>query len=179
MKITFLGAAKTVTGSCYLVETDKTAFLVDCGMFQGHADENANCAPFPIAFSSIDFLLLTHAHIDHSGRIPKIWLDGYRNPIYSTKATADLCSIMLPGLRPHPGAGRRVGEPQAGTRRQARGAAALHAPGRAGLPEAFQAAKVRHSLQPRAGRARNFPRRRAHTGFVGHRDLGDREWKRD
>jgi len=96
MKITFLGAAKTVTGSCYLVQTEKSTFLVDCGMFQGHAEEDANKAPFPIAFSAIDFMLLTHAHIDHSGRIPKIWVDGYRNPVYATKATTDLCSIMLP-----------------------------------------------------------------------------------
>jgi metallo-beta-lactamase family protein len=96
MKITFLGAARTVTGSCYLIETEKTAFLVDCGMFQGRADEDANRTPFPAALSGIDFMLLTHAHIDHSGRIPKLWLDGYRNPVYSTKATADLCAIMLP-----------------------------------------------------------------------------------
>lgn len=97
MKITFLGAAKTVTGSCYLVETKKTAFLVDCGMFQGHADENgANNAHFPFQMNDIDFVLLSHAHIDHSGRIPKLWVDGYRNPIHATKATADLCGIMLP-----------------------------------------------------------------------------------
>jgi metallo-beta-lactamase family protein len=96
MKITFLGAARTVTGSCYLVETEKTTFLVDCGMFQGRADEDANNEKFPIALNDIDFMLLTHAHIDHSGRIPKIWLEGYRNPIFATKATADLCSIMLP-----------------------------------------------------------------------------------
>lgn len=96
MKITFLGAARTVTGSCYLVETERTTFLVDCGMFQGRAEEDANNEKFPFELSDIDFLLLTHAHIDHSGRIPKIWVEGYRNPIYATKATADLCSIMLP-----------------------------------------------------------------------------------
>jgi metallo-beta-lactamase family protein len=97
MKITFLGAAKTVTGSCYLVQTAKTSFLVDCGMFQGHASQNnANEAPFPFGMDTIGFMLLTHAHIDHSGRIPKLWLDGYRNSIYATKATADLCGIMLP-----------------------------------------------------------------------------------
>ena len=97
MKITFLGAARVVTGSCFLVETEQTKFLIDCGMFQGHAGENeANAAPFPFGLGEIDFLLLTHAHIDHSGRIPKLWLDGYRNPIYATKATADLCGIMLP-----------------------------------------------------------------------------------
>jgi metallo-beta-lactamase family protein len=97
MKITFLGAAKVVTGSCYLIETSKTTFLVDCGMFQGHADEeNSNAAPFPFGMNDLDFMLLTHAHIDHSGRIPRLWVNGYRHPIYATKATADLCSIMLP-----------------------------------------------------------------------------------
>jgi metallo-beta-lactamase family protein len=97
MKITFLGAAKTVTGSCFLVETDKTRFLVDCGMFQGSSKEELlNEEKFPFNPSEIDFILLTHAHIDHSGRIPKIYLDGFRGPVITTKATAELCGIMLP-----------------------------------------------------------------------------------
>jgi len=97
MKITFLGAAKTVTGSCFLVETDKTKFLVDCGMFQGSSKEELlNEEKFPFNPSEIDFILLTHAHIDHSGRIPKIYLDGFRGPVITTKATAELCDIMLP-----------------------------------------------------------------------------------
>lgn len=97
MKITFLGAAKTVTGSCYLVETDKTSFIIDCGMFQGRAEEDfPNEAPFPFNVQDIDFMLLTHAHIDHSGRIPKLYKDGYKNNIYTTKATFQLCEIMLP-----------------------------------------------------------------------------------
>ena len=97
MKITFLGAAETVTGSCYLVETEKTSFLVDCGMHQGHPlEEEMNQAPFPFKMEDIDFLLLTHAHIDHSGRIPRLYVSGYRNPVYTTQATADLCAIMLP-----------------------------------------------------------------------------------
>lgn len=97
MNITFLGGAKTVTGSCYLVETDKTSFIVDCGMFQGRAeDAHPNDTPFSFNIQDIDFLLLTHAHIDHSGRIPKLYKDGYKNNIYTTKATAQLCEIMLP-----------------------------------------------------------------------------------
>jgi len=97
MKITFLGAAKTVTGSCYLVETDKTSFIVDCGMFQGRAEEEfPNESAFPFNVQDIDFMLLTHAHIDHSGRIPKLYKDGYKNNIYTTKATLQLCEIMLP-----------------------------------------------------------------------------------
>ncbi len=97
MKITFLGAAKTVTGSNFLVEAAGKKFLVDCGMYQGKAtEEKENEAPFLFDVPSIDFMLLTHAHIDHSGRIPKLYNDGYRNPIYATKATCDLCTIMLP-----------------------------------------------------------------------------------
>ena len=97
MKITFLGATKTVTGSNFLVEGAGKKFLVDCGMFQGQArEELENEAPFLYSVYDIDFVLLTHAHIDHSGRIPKLYKDGYRNPVYATKATCDLCSIMLP-----------------------------------------------------------------------------------
>ena len=97
MKITFLGAAKTVTGSNYLVEAAGKKFLVDCGMYQGAAeDEFDNQALFDFDVNEIDFMLLTHAHIDHSGRIPKLYNEGYRNPIYATKATCDLCAIMLP-----------------------------------------------------------------------------------
>lgn len=97
MKITFLGAAKTVTGSNFLVEACGKKFLVDCGMYQGKAtEEKENEADFLFNVSEIDFMLLTHAHIDHSGRIPKLYNDGYRNKIYATKATCDLCTIMLP-----------------------------------------------------------------------------------
>ncbi|RCX19982.1 metallo-beta-lactamase family protein [Anaerobacterium chartisolvens] len=97
MKITFLGAAKTVTGSCCLLETGDVKFLVDCGLFQGRSKEDAlNQEPFPFNPSEIDFILLTHSHIDHSGRIPKIYNDGFRGEVIATKATADLCSIMLP-----------------------------------------------------------------------------------
>lgn len=97
MKITFLGAAKTVTGSNFLVEAAGKKFLVDCGMYQGKAtEEKENEAPFLFNVAEIDFMLLTHAHIDHSGRIPKLYNDGYRNPIIATKATCDLCTIMLP-----------------------------------------------------------------------------------
>ena len=97
MRVTFLGATKTVTGSNFLVEAAGKKFLVDCGMYQGKAeDEWENSAPFAYDVHDIDFMLLTHAHIDHSGRIPKLYKEGYRNPIYATKATCELCSIMLP-----------------------------------------------------------------------------------
>ena len=97
MKITFLGATKTVTGSNFLVEGAGKKFLVDCGMYQGSAaEELENSDPFAFNVDEIDFMLLTHAHIDHSGRIPKLYNEGYRNPIFATKATCDLCSLMLP-----------------------------------------------------------------------------------
>ncbi len=97
MKITFLGAAKTVTGSCCLVETQNTKFLVDCGLFQGQAKEEAlNSEALPLNPAELDYIFLTHAHIDHSGKIPKICKDGFKGEIYATKATVELCEIMLP-----------------------------------------------------------------------------------
>ncbi len=97
MRITFMGAAETVTGSCFLVETEHTSFLVDCGLHQGQASETRlNRIPFPFDVNKIDFMLLTHAHIDHCGRIPKLYVDGFDKDIYTTKATAELCAIMLP-----------------------------------------------------------------------------------
>lgn len=97
MNITFLGATKMVTGSNFLIEGAGKKFLVDCGMYQGKStDEMENEAQFLYDVNEIDFMLLTHAHIDHSGRIPKLYNEGFRGPVYATKATCDLCSIMLP-----------------------------------------------------------------------------------
>ena len=81
----------------FLIEGAGKKFLVDCGLHQGRMEEEIlNDRPFEYDVSDFDFMLLTHAHIDHSGRIPKLYNEGYRNPIYATKATCDLCSIMLP-----------------------------------------------------------------------------------
>lgn len=97
MKISFLGAAKTVTGSCYYIETNSCKFIVDCGMFQGsNTDEAHNQDLFPFNPAELDFAILTHAHIDHSGRIPKLFVNGFKGQIFATKATAELCAIMLP-----------------------------------------------------------------------------------
>ncbi len=93
MKLTFLGAAREVTGSCTLLEAAGRRLLIDCGMEQGH-DVYRN-ADLPCAAGAVDALLLTHAHIDHSGRIPYLYKNGFRGPIYATDATMDLCGIML------------------------------------------------------------------------------------
>ncbi len=96
LNISFLGAAGEVTGSCYLVETPFVRFLVDCGMFQGGRQaDTKNRKDFSFKPEQIDFLVLTHGHIDHGGLIPKLCKDGFRGPIYTTDATAELLSIML------------------------------------------------------------------------------------
>ena len=98
MKIGFFGAAGEVTGSCTLVETDGFRFLVDCGMFQGGREartKNLNALKFGFDVRSIDFVLLTHAHIDHSGLLPLLSVLGYRGPVYATPATIDLVHVLL------------------------------------------------------------------------------------
>lgn len=97
MKVTLYGAARQVTGSRYLFETDDCRFLVDCGMFQGGRESREqNRQDFEFDPLSLDFVLLTHAHIDHSGLLPKLTKDGYRGDIFATKATAGLLGVMLP-----------------------------------------------------------------------------------
>ena len=93
MKITFLGAAHEVTGSCTLVEVGKTRFIVDCGMEQGR-DMFVN-QTLPVSPSEVDFALLTHAHIDHSGNLPLLAKNGFSGPVYATAATCSLVDIML------------------------------------------------------------------------------------
>lgn len=94
MKLTFYGGSRTVTGSCTLIECAGKKLLVDCGLPQGN-DEKKIGMELPFRGSEIDYVLLTHAHIDHSGRIPMLVRNGFQGTIHSTEATADLCSIML------------------------------------------------------------------------------------
>ncbi len=97
MKLSFLGAAREVTGSCFLVETANTRFLVDCGMIQGGREASArNRRPFAFDPAAVDFVLLTHAHIDHSGLLPKLVRAGFKGPVHTTGATAELLEVMLP-----------------------------------------------------------------------------------
>src|SRR5277367_5236314 len=96
-KITFLGAAGTVTGSKYLIEAEGKRLLVDCGLFEGTKDlKQRNWDRLTIDPSTIDWVLLTHAHIDHTGYLPRLMRYGFRGPIYSNLATRELCELLLP-----------------------------------------------------------------------------------
>src|SRR5512135_3704733 len=95
MKLAFLGAAREVTGSCYYFEANGVRGLVDCGLYQERPFLNRNWDPFPVPPDRLDVLLLTHAHLDHSGLIPRLVRDGFGGTIYTTSATADLMSIAL------------------------------------------------------------------------------------
>lgn len=97
MKISFLGANRLVSGSCYLIQTKYKKFLIDCGLFRGNElISRLNYTPFSFRPEEIDFVILTHAHIDHSGRIPQLYKEGFEGNVYCTKPTMELCSIMLP-----------------------------------------------------------------------------------
>jgi metallo-beta-lactamase family protein len=96
MRLTFHGAAGEVTGSCFEVDTGELRFLVDCGMFQGGAAAEAKNRSFAFDARGIAFVLLTHAHIDHSGLIPRLVARGFRGAVYATAATCDLAAVMLP-----------------------------------------------------------------------------------
>jgi metallo-beta-lactamase family protein len=96
-KITFLGAAGTVTGSKYLVEAEGHKLLVDCGLFEGSKDlKQRNWEKLPVDPATIDWVLLTHAHIDHTGYLPRLTRNGYHGPIYANVATRELCQLLLP-----------------------------------------------------------------------------------
>src|SRR5256885_2764174 len=96
MRLHFLGATRTVTGSQYLLETDRARVLIDCGMFQGSPnDVIRNRVPFAYSPNEVDALLLTHAHLDHCGLIPHVGASGFRKPIYATKGTVDLTRLVL------------------------------------------------------------------------------------
>ena len=97
MKITFYGAVSSVTGSCHLLETAEHKILLDCGMYQGGKTlEAENASDFPFVPSDIECVVLSHAHVDHCGRLPLLVKRGFKGHIYCTDATADLLRIMLP-----------------------------------------------------------------------------------
>lgn len=90
MKLQFFGATKTVTGSCFLLETENKNILIDCGIFQENDKEYLNYEPFPFNPRKIDLFVLTHAHLDHSGLIPKLVKEGFKSKMIATPATKDL-----------------------------------------------------------------------------------------
>jgi metallo-beta-lactamase family protein len=94
-RLTFLGAAGNVTGSCYLLERQDTRVLIDCGLYQERKYQERNWQPFPFAPQSIDAVFLTHAHLDHCGLLPKLVREGYKGKIYCTQATAEIAEIIL------------------------------------------------------------------------------------
>jgi metallo-beta-lactamase family protein len=97
INLSFFGGAGTVTGSRYLIQSGEQNILIDCGLFQGLKDLRLrNWAPFPVSPKSIDALVLTHAHLDHSGYLPAVVRDGYRGSIHCSQATSDICGILLP-----------------------------------------------------------------------------------
>jgi len=95
LTLRFFGAAQNVTGSCYCIECNGSRVLVDCGMYQERKLRSRNWDPFPVAPQEIDAVLLTHAHLDHCGRLPKLVKEGFSGTIYATAATADIAAIVL------------------------------------------------------------------------------------
>lgn len=155
MKITFLGGAGEVTGSCHLVETGTTRFLVDCGMFQGGGEAGPkNSARFAFEPRELDFVLLTHAHIDHSGLLPRLVAEGFRGPIYATAATCDLLQVMLRDSA-------HIQEKEAEWRRKSRSRRGEHGKGAAPLYTMAQAERALKQLAPVE----------YDTAFIPHSDL--------
>jgi metallo-beta-lactamase family protein len=95
LKLTFLGGARTVTGSCFLIECNGLKILVDSGLYQGEDADRINAEPLDIHPEDIDYIFVTHAHLDHSGKLPKMVKDGFKGKIFTTSATRDLLELML------------------------------------------------------------------------------------
>ena len=94
MKIQFLGAARQVTGSCYLLEAGGLTILIDCGMYQEREFRERNWNSFPVYPGNIDYVLLTHAHLDHCGLVPRLVQQGFNNPVLTTSASIELAEII-------------------------------------------------------------------------------------
>jgi glyoxylase-like metal-dependent hydrolase (beta-lactamase superfamily II) len=146
VNITFLGGADTVTGSKFLVQHEGQSLLVDCGLFQGYKQLRLrNWRPLPVVPGQIHAVILTHAHLDHSGYLPLLAREGFRGRVHATAGTRDLCAILLPD------SGHIQEEDAAfanrhGFSKHSAGPAAVHAPRRAGLPEADPRRAVQPSL---------------------------------
>ena len=95
MTLQFLGAAQNVTGSRYLLKANGQQLLVDCGLYQERQFKSRNWDPLPVPADKIDAVLLTHAHLDHCGLLPKLYKEGFRGPVHCTRATADIAHIVM------------------------------------------------------------------------------------
>ena len=132
--LTFLGGTGTVTGSKYLVQHEGHSLLVDCGLFQGYKQLRLrNWRPLPVAPEQIDAVVLTHAHLDHSGYLPLLAREGFAGRVYATPATRDLCGILLPDSGHIQEEDAALRQPPRLLQTRAR-PAAVHTAGRAGLP---------------------------------------------
>ena len=169
----FLGAAGTVTGSRFLVETPRARVLVDCGLFQGEkALRLRNWEPFPVPPASLDAVVLTHAHVDHSGYLPALGRDGFRGAVFATRRTLELCRIVLPD------SGRLQEEDAAYANRKG---FSKHDPALSlftehdaeAILEQLPGRRLRRADRGGAGRARELPAGRAHPR-LGERRARDR-----
>ena len=169
MKLSFYGADQCVTGSCHCLEVNGRRILVDCGLQQGR-DEVSN-AEFPFAANTIDYLLVTHAHIDHSGRIPLLVKEGFQGQIFATRLTCQLMSVML---RDSAFIQESDAEWQNQARRPAAGGAPVHCGRRRGRPSAALPRRVRPDPGPVRRCAHPLPGRGAPSGLLHGGDLGHR-----
>ena len=164
----FLGAARNVTGACTLVRAGGRSILVDCGMFQERELRERNWAPFPVDPAALDAVLLTHAHLDHCGLLPKLVRDGFHGPVYCTPATAELARIVLldsAHIQEEDALLKRERHEREGRQRAARGAAALHGRRRRAQPGQLPARPVRRTA-PRRRRASRPPSTRPATSWA-------------
>ena len=153
-ELEFYGATREVTGSCHILTFGGRTLLLDCGLIQGGDDpDTRNRAPFPFDASRIDAVVLSHAHIDHCGRLPLLRKRGFRGPIYATAACRDLARILLADsafMAEREAERFRRRQAEHGNRR-ARGVAPLRARARASLPRRPQRLRGRGALPGRAG----------------------------
>jgi len=169
LKLTFHGAAACVTGFGARLETGRATVLVDCGMFQGSKTLKAlNYDDFPFDPDSIDVVLLTHAHIDHSGLLPKLMRAGYSGPIYVTAGTRDLCAVMLPDAGDIQEGEVRHLNRRNQRRGRPRGRADLHGEGRGAHSSLVPQGETRRGGRGGPGGDSDLLGGRAHSGLRFH-----------
>ena len=171
LTVRFCGAARTVTGSCFLFDTGSGRLLVDCGLFQGPKTlKTLNYSAFPFRPADIDAVLLTHAHIDHSGLLPKLVVEGFRGAIRGTRGTIDLCSYLLPDAGSIQESEVATLNRRNAARGEVGGQANLH-PGRCGrIARRISSGRIRDMVRGHARRSRSLLERRPSPWLRVHRD---------